>query len=135
LIKLEKIPATPKEVRKFGLMFAGIGVLFAAFNFYRGGGAWPVLLACAGAFLAGGLVGRRLLRPVYILWMKFASILAWVNTRIILGIAFYLILTPIGILVRFFGKDALGLTLEPKRASYWIKRETPYDHKQTEKQF
>jgi Saxitoxin biosynthesis operon protein SxtJ len=116
-------------------MFAGIGVLLAGFNFYKEGSAWPVILACAGLFLIGGLFGTPLLRPVYILWMRFASLLAWVNTRIVLGIAFFLVLTPIGVLMRIFGKDSLGLTMEPKRDSYWIRREQPYERHQTEKQF
>jgi hypothetical protein len=135
LIKLEPIAATPKDVRKFGLMFAGIGVVFAGFNFYKEGTAWPVILACAAAFLVAGLFGYRLLRPVYVLWMRLASILAWVNTRVILGIAFFLVLTPIGVLMRLFGKDMLGLTLESKRGSYWVKRDVAYERQQTEKQF
>ena len=68
-----------------------------------------------------GLVLPGFLEPVYIVWMRFASILGWINTRIILVIIFYLVFTPLGLLIRLFRIDLLerGNKLD----SYWKKKE------------
>ena len=63
------------------------------------------------------------LKPVYIFWMRLAFILAWINTRLILSILFYLIFTPIGIGMRLFGGDLLDKKIDKNKESYWIKKE------------
>ena len=63
------------------------------------------------------------LKPVYDIWMKFAAVLAWVNTRIILIVMFYLVFTPIGLIMKLFGSDQLGLRMEKEKESYWIKKD------------
>ena len=54
--------------------------------------------------------------------MKFAFVLGWINTRLILGIFFYLILTPVGLIMRLFGRDPLHRKLDRKATTYWEKR-------------
>lgn len=85
--------------------------------------AWPYILAVAAFFLGCGLLFPRLLIPVEWLWMKLAFILGYIMTRIILTVAFYLVITPIGLLRQLFGKDPLKLKLDKKVESYW----TPVD--------
>lgn len=65
----------------------------------------------------------KFLKPLYDIWMKFAAILAWINTRLILIVMFYLVFTPIGFIMRLFGIDQLGLKMEKDRESYWIRNE------------
>ena len=65
----------------------------------------------------------KFLKPVYDIWMKFAAVLAWVNTRIILIVMFYLVFTPIGLIMKLFGSDQLGLRMEKEKESYWIKKD------------
>lgn len=91
----------------------------------------------AGAFfLLAGLFVQSILRPVYIGWMKFAFILGWVNTRILLGVFFYLIITPIGVVMRLAGKDLLDRKIDRSAKSYWKKRDrTAFDPKRMEQQF
>jgi hypothetical protein len=55
--------------------------------------------------------------------MKFAFALAWVNTRLILGVFFYLVLTPSGLVMRLLGKDPLRRRIERSAKSYWIRKE------------
>jgi hypothetical protein len=55
--------------------------------------------------------------------MKFAALLAWVNTRLILGLFFYLVLTPVGVILRLMGKDLLDEKIDRSASSYWIKRD------------
>jgi hypothetical protein len=129
------INATPKEVRKFGLMFSGICVLLVLFMVYKGSEHWPWAAVGSAFFLITGLVGYPILRPIYIGWMKFAFALGWLNTRILLGLFFYLIITPTGLVMRLLGKDLLDEKFEPEVASYWKKRTEPFDPRTMERQF
>jgi hypothetical protein len=131
-----KIKATDREVKKFGLMFSVICLAVAGYSFYRNGAVWPWYLGGSGLFLAGGLFFRSLLKHVYVAWMKFAFVLGWVNTRLILGIFFYAILTPVGVIMRLFGWDPLTRKIDRAAPTYWIKREpAPFDPKKYERLF
>ena len=57
--------------------------------------------------------------------MKFGLLLAAIISPVMLGLVFYLCITPIGFLMRLFGKDPLRLRLEPEADTYWIRREPP----------
>jgi hypothetical protein len=65
------------------------------------------------------IFATNLIKPVYITWMKFAFILGWLNTRLILSIMFYLVFSPIGLLMRLFGVDMLDRKIEKNKESYW----------------
>ena len=132
----EKINASDREVRKFGLMFAGICLAVAAYSYYKQGTVWPWFLGGTGAFALGGLIAKPVLRPIYIVWMKFAAGLAWVNTRLILGIFFYLVLTPVGLIMRVLGKDPLTRKIDRSTPSYWKERlPVPVDPQRYERLF
>ncbi len=118
----ERISSTPKEVRNFGILFTIVFLALAAFAAYKGNHAWPWLLLAACFFLISGLILHAILRPMYIGWMRFAFVLGWINTRVILGIFFYLILTPVGLIMRLFRRDPLHRKFDRKAATYWIKR-------------
>lgn len=119
----EEIRATDREVRKFGVTFAVLGVVAAAYALYRGSGIWIWLVSGGGILLILGIIARPLLRPLYIGWMTFAHVLAWINTRLILGVFFFLALTPIGLILRITGKDLLQQKIDKSAKSYWIRRE------------
>ena len=77
-----------------------------------------------------------LLKPIYIFWMKFAFVLSWINTRLILLIIFYLIFTPIGLAMRLFGVDLLDRKIERNKKSYWKEKEKhKFDRLNYERQF
>ncbi len=65
---------------------------------------------------------RRILGPVYRAWMKLAHVLAWINTRILLGVIYFVFLMPIRGVMRLFGRDPLTRRPDPKRATYWVER-------------
>ncbi|MGA9115835.1 MAG: SxtJ family membrane protein [Bacteroidota bacterium] len=115
-------PAPGREVRRFGLVFGGVLVLGAAYLLWRGSAGWGWLLAAAGLFGAAALAAFSVLRPLYWVWMRLAAVLAWVNTRVLLGLFFYLLLTPLGVLFRLAGRDPLGRRPAAGAASYWIPR-------------
>lgn len=133
---IEKIDSSPNKVKKFGIMFGVICTVVVAYLLYKGSGAWPWFAAGAGFFFLSGLVGYSVLKPVYVGWMMFAFVLGWVNTRIILGVFYYFILTPIGLILRLTGKDLLDKRLDRSAKTYWIRRErVPFDKARYEKQF
>lgn len=69
-----------------------------------------------------GLVAPRLLRGVHSVWMAFALVLGHAMTRVILAAVFFLLVTPIGLLMRLVGRDPMRRTWDPGAESYWIPR-------------
>ena len=127
---------TAEEVRKFGILFTGVCAVGVAYLLYKGNPSWQWFAAGGAFFLITGLFLVPVLRPVYIGWMKFAQVLGWINTRILLGVFFYLVLTPIGVLLRLFGKDLLEERIDRSAKTYWIRRESqPFDPKRYERLF
>jgi hypothetical protein len=112
----------PSE-RSFGLVFA---VFFAAIAFLpliRGGSARIWALVAAALFLTAAFLAPRLLAPLNVVWFYFGKLLHHITSPILLGLVFYLSVTPIGVLLRVFGKDVLALKKRPEQTSYWIERE------------
>jgi len=113
-------PKTPRELRLFALvMTGGLGVL-GALLLWRDRPAWPYVLGLAALFLLLGLVAPTLLRPLERAWMKLAHVLGTIMTFVVLTLTYYLVLTPLGLLMRVFGKRPLDLPFEPDRPSYWV---------------
>lgn len=122
---IDAIPTGPREWRKFGLLFLVVFALVAAYLFWKGASWWWVVDVLAAVFGVTGLVAPSLLRYPYQWWMQFAAVLGWVNTRILLTLFFVLVLTPVGLVMKLIGRDALGRKFEKGSASYWERREGP----------
>lgn len=76
------------------------------------------------------------LKGIYGIFRKIAYAIGWFNTRIILIFIYFLVLTPIAILMKIFGKDFLDVKIDKNADSYWVKRTVPILSKeQLEKQF
>lgn len=118
---------TRGQLRQFGLvMGAAVALVFGVlFPWLRSHDAPPWVWGIAAAFAALGVIAPRLLRPVYDLWMKIGGVLGWINTRIILGLVFYGVVTPMGIVMRLVKYDPMARTLDPERESYRVVRENP----------
>ena len=112
-----------KDIRVFA---AGIGVILSVFSgisWYKTGTAWQWMLPVGLIFAAVGLIKPPLIRPVYKVWMKVAGFIAKVNTVVLLYLIYFLVLTPIGILMRLTGKDILDEKLNENAETYWHKKE------------
>ena len=129
--------AEKKEYRKFGISVGIAFLLLSGLLWWRGfPTGFRVTVSLGGALLAFGLVAPALLKWPFKGWMKFAAGAAWFNTRLILGLVFYLVMTPVGLLLRLFGKRPLAMELDREADSYWIRREqTEYDPTRSEKHF
>lgn len=119
------------ELRKFGLVSGAIVAtlfgLLLPWLFDYGWPWWPWVLA--GILWLWSLVHGESLFVVYRVWLKFGHIAGWINTRIILGIVFYLVFLPAGLLLRLLGKDPMARKLDGSSRSYRISSErTEKDH-------
>ena len=108
--------------RSFGILF---------FLVFLGFGLWPLtkemspniyLIIISVIFLILGLLNSKLLSPLNNLWIMFGEILGKVIAPIVMAVVYFLILTPISLLVRLFGKDLIGIKFSNNIKSYWIKR-------------
>ena len=111
------------EVKKFGILFGVICSGIALYLYLTDGSTWRWVVLPALFFFGTGLFAQRILRPIYTVWMKFAHAVAWFNTRVLLGLFFYLVMTPMGVIMRLAGKDFLQERIDRSAASYWVKRE------------
>jgi hypothetical protein len=111
-----------KQLRHFGYLVGGIFGLI---------GLWPLVwrhqnprlwaLALTVLLVVPALVAPRTLAPVYRVWMRLGEVLAWINTRIILGVVFYLVVTPIGVVMRLMGHDPMRRKFEQTGESYRVR--------------
>ncbi len=133
---IKNIRSGKSELRKFGLT-VGIALgIFGGLFLWRGKGYFDILFYIAGAFILLGLVAPIILKPIQKVWMTLAVILGWVMTRVILCILFFVIVTPIGLISRLFGKRFLDLEFDENARTYWVpKRSSRTDKSDYEKQF
>lgn len=113
---------SPQELRKFGFIFSaiflGIFELLLPWLKDRPWPLWPLYVVGPIATLA--LVWPLALGPFYKVWMKFGLIAGAINTRIIMSLIFFIMLTPIAWLMRALGKDLLALRLDRAAGSYRV---------------
>jgi hypothetical protein len=112
------------ELRRFGLVMGGACAAVGVLVLWKTGlppsaWAWTFAILTVTFALAGSLV-PAILRPVYLAWMTIAIALGFVMTRVILTIVFFLVITPIGIVMRALGKDPLTKGPDDSLDSYWI---------------
>lgn len=136
IAEIKKIESSEKKLREFGLLVGGVLCALAGFLLWRGKGSYPYFLIPGILLMIGGAVAPRALKPLQKAWMTLAILMSWVMTRLLLGILFFLAITPIGLILRLTGKDLLDEKLEPKKQSYWkILSKTPYNPADYEKQY
>ena len=112
--------------RSFGIVFAVVFAVVALWPLTGEGGAvrwWSA--AIAAAFLAVALLRPSLLAKPNSWWMKFGLLLSRIANPVVMGLVFYLTVTPTGFVMRLLGKDPLRLRLDREAKSYWIERKPP----------
>ena len=110
--------------RSFGIVFFIVFLIIAIYPLINNADLriWSLIISII--FLILGLINSKFLTPLNILWFKFGLLLGRLISPIIMGIIFFFVVTPIGLLLRIFGKDVLNLKKNNAK-SYWIKKNGP----------
>ena len=110
--------------RNFGIVFFIVFIFIAFYPLINGGSIRLSFLFIAIIFLILGILNSRFLTPLNKLWFKFGIFLGKIISPIIMGIIFFLVVTPIGLIMRLIGKDVLNLKYSHYK-SYWIEKTGP----------
>ena len=136
LEEIKNIKSEKSDLRKFGITIGVILLIIAGFLFWKEKESSQILLTFGVTLCILGIVIPFILKPIYWVWMIFATILGWIMTRVILSLLFYIIFTPIGLIPRFFGKQFLELRWDKSKESYWNFRTNEHlQNENYEKQF
>ena len=110
--------------KSFGIVFFIVFLIIALYPMIKDGDIrlWSLIISLI--FLILGLINSIILTPLNRLWFKFGIFLGKIVSPIILGIIFFLVVTPTGVLLRLFGRDVINLKYN-KNNSYWIKKTGP----------
>jgi hypothetical protein len=106
-------------------VFAVVFVIIGLWPFLFGGMVRWWSLAIATIFVVLAAIRPGLLAPLNRLWTKLGLLLNSIVSPIVMGLLFYLVITPFALFIRLTGKDLLHLRRDPEAASYWIQREPP----------
>jgi hypothetical protein len=123
-MKHEPVMLLPSN-RSVGLIFAALFIFIALLPIIYGSDVHIWALILSGGFVLTVFVAPQLLTPLTKYWMDLAHILHKIVSPIVLSLLFFLVVAPVGCLMRFSGKDPLRLKLEPKAQTYWQERQPP----------
>ena len=111
---------TEKQLKQYGLMMAGVLSCFVGLFLYK---AWLTAAMALAVwvlfFLTMGLFAPSRLEGVYRAWMKFAEVVGNFNFKLILGLMYFIVFTPVRMVASLFRDDPLTRKIEPEKKSYW----------------
>jgi len=120
---MEKVSVKISSNRSFGLLFF---IVFLAISLWplksqEDLRLWAFILALI--FFVLGILNSKFLTPLNKLWMKFGIFLGSIISPFVMGVVFFMVVTPIGLIMRFLGKDLLRIKKSKFVSTYWISRE------------
>ena len=119
--------------RSFGLVFFVVFLIVALWPLKSGEDIRIWSLALSIIFFSLGILNSKLLTPLNKLWFKFGMLLGSIVSPIVMGMVFFLVVTPTSIIMRLLGKDLLRINKNKTVSTYWIKRDK--QHNSMKKQF
>lgn len=132
---LASVSSTRKELRSFGLVIAvALGVCTAWMALVHST-SWVYFAAGSALFALAALAFPTLLLPLQKSWMLLAVCLNWIMTRLLLGLAFYMLVTPIALTARLLGKQFLDRSFGTQAPTYWQPRNEQPAKESYERQF
>ena len=132
VVRRDESGVTDAQARKSALLVAAALLLIAAWNLYRGRTTVAIASgALGGALLIIGLLAPAAARAFHAAWMRLAALLGHVNSRVLLTVMYYLVVTPYGVVTRLVGRDPLRRR-GAQAGSYWVERKAT---RQTREQF
>lgn len=128
---------SPRHLRQFGVIWLVFFGVLAALT-WRRSGSWPASAAIGAVALVpplAGMIWLPVLRWCYISLTILTFPIGFVLSHVVLAIVFYLVITPIGLIMRAAGRDPMSRPLDRAARSYWVRREPPADLKRYFRQF
>ena len=132
---MSRIKITKEEIRKFGIVIGIILLIIGVILLWKRNIYYPILMIIGIFLFVGGLSIPIILKPIYIIWMIFATIMGWLMTRFILSLLFYGLITPISLIARLMGKKFIYLRWDKINNSYWNYRSNKVQNVDYEKQY
>jgi|SRR5262245_62634256 len=111
--------------RSLGLVFGTVFLIIGVYPWFSGAPIRLWSLAICAGFVTLGLAFPRVLTPLNKVWTRFGLVLHKIVSPIVLGLMFFAVMTPIGLLMRWLGKDPLKLRFDPEAPTYWFERNPP----------
>ena len=120
---MKKVSVKISSNRSFGLLFF---IVFLAISLWplksqEDLRLWAFILALI--FFVLGILNSKFLTPLNKLWMKFGIFLGSIISPFVMGVVFFMVVTPVGLIMRFLGKDLLRINKSKFVSTYWISRE------------
>ncbi len=122
LDEIKNIKSSDRELRLFGLTVGIVFALTGGLIFWKGRAGYYYFLILAVTLLLPALIRPSLLKLVQKVWMGVTLLMGWIMTRVLLGVIFYLVMTPISLIVRGTGKKFLSHEHLNDPNSYWLIR-------------
>ena len=109
--------------KSFGIVFFIVFLIIGLYPLINQDGIriWAIIVSLI--FLVLGLINSNLLTPLNKLWIKFGILLGNIISPLVLGIIFFMVVLPTGLLMRILKKNFLGLKFDKNLKSYWINKE------------
>ena len=111
--------------KSFGITFAVVFALIGLFPLLHGGNIRFWALGCSAVFACLALVWPAVLAPLNRIWFRFGMLLHKIVNPVILGLMFFIIITPLAAVIRLFGGKLLSLGYDKSQSSYWNRRSPP----------
>ena len=120
---MEKASVKISSNRSFGLLFfiVFLAISLWPFKSQEDLRLWAFILALI--FFVLGILNSKFLTPLNKLWMKFGIFLGSIISPFVMGVVFFMVVTPVGLIMRFLGKDLLRIKKSKFVSTYWISRE------------
>jgi len=127
---MRQTTVTKAQLRSFGFIVGtGFAVVGISRMLFRGEAPRMWALVLSAALIVTALLAPMLLKPFHRVWMRIGEMLGWVNSRIILGVVYYLVMLPIGFVRRFAGSDPMRRRFDSTAATYKVSRsQRPASH-------
>ena len=110
--------------KSFGIVFSIFFLLISVYPLLNNDPIYYWSLFVSFIFLVLGLMNSKILSPLNLLWFKFGILLGKIVSPVVMGIIFFVVVTPISILLKIYGKDVLNLKFNNNK-SYWIEKNGP----------
>ncbi len=132
IVRLNRQPSS-RELRQFGILIFSFAFVVSSVLWFKHRSSLSLAVGGTGAVLATlSLISEGAARIIYRVWMGWATVVGTIVSYFVIGLIYFLILTPVGLVFRFMGRDVLHKRRKSLESSYWVKlkplERTSYDH-------